>query len=108
MVPSLPLLSCESSVSVKEISDRKKITGTINSKRYFKFRSNLHHVNQPNPLPESNDQFWKVKPVIEAVRKHCMEPLLGKNININKTRELHYLQRHQRLVSRISLARLTL
>lgn len=43
------------------------IAGLINLDRYFKRLSNFHVVNQCNPVPENNDQFWKVKPAIEAI-----------------------------------------
>ena len=43
MVPTLPLLSCESSVAMKEISDRKK-----NSRAVDGFEKALAKVTGPN------------------------------------------------------------
>ena len=40
MVPSLPLLSCESSVSVKENSDRKK-----NRQRFYIYKRTILSIN---------------------------------------------------------------
>ena len=62
----------------------KLIPDKINQNRIFKFRSNLHVVSQCNPGPENNDQLWKLKPVIEAVRKHCRELPPEKNNSIDE------------------------
>ena len=58
------------------------IAATINLNHFSKLCSNLHVVRQFNPVLEKNDQFWKVKPFIEAVRKHYRELPLEK---YNKT-----------------------
>lgn len=41
--------------------------------RFFKLRNNLHVVSQREPPPGNTNRFWKVDPVVKAVRKRCLE-----------------------------------
>lgn len=40
--------------------------------RFFKLRSALH-ITEPTPPPLPTGKFWKVQPVIDAVRRRCQE-----------------------------------
>lgn len=42
--------------------------------RFFKLRSALHITDQNMPRdPSSSDKFWKVRPLLEAVRRRCLQ-----------------------------------
>ena len=49
------------------------VADNINVNRYFKVRTNLHVNSQQEAAVGETCRFWKVKPVIEAVRKRCKE-----------------------------------
>ena len=60
------------------------IGGTINLNCHFNLCSNLDVVSQRDLVPENNGRFWKVNPVIEAVRKRYKELLLEEYKSIDE------------------------
>lgn len=47
--------------------------------RFFRLRSALH-VTEPDPGHTGTDKFWKVRPLLDAVRKRCLQlPVAEKN-----------------------------
>ena len=60
------------------------IAGTINLNRHFNLCSNLDVFSQRDLVPENNGRFWKVNPVIEAVRKRYKELLLEEYKSIDE------------------------
>ena len=63
MVPSLPLLSCESSVSVKENPDRKKTTKKNKTKKTTNLKNLQMHTNSFGHDDNEGENF--------DVEKHC-------------------------------------
>ena len=41
--------------------------------RFFKIRQYIHVVSAKEPPENNNDKFWKIAPVIAAVRKACLQ-----------------------------------
>ena len=72
MVPSLPLLSCESSVSVKENPDRKK------KKKNSDLAGNRNNILGTNKESEDDDSDSGLKSLIQGLDK---DEEIGENIN---------------------------
>ena len=72
MVPSLPLLSCESSVSVKENPDRKK------KQKNSDLAGNLNNILGTNKESEDDDSDSGLKSLIQGLDK---DEEIGENIN---------------------------
>ena len=75
MVLYLPLLSCESSVSVKENPDRKKTTKKNKTKKTTNLKNLQMHTNSFGHDDNEGENF--------DVEKHC-ETLSGVSINSNE------------------------
>lgn len=48
------------------------VSEAIPVNRFFKLRSALH-ITEPTPPPLPTGKFWKVQPVIDAVRRRCQD-----------------------------------
>ncbi|XP_065289748.1 piggyBac transposable element-derived protein 3-like [Dermacentor albipictus] len=48
------------------------VSGAMSVNRFFRLRSALH-VTEPDPDHTGTDKFWKVRPLLDAVRKRCLE-----------------------------------
>lgn len=46
---------------------------TSPSERFFQLRANLHIVNNVDKPAENNDKFYKVRPVLDAVRRRLLQ-----------------------------------
>ncbi|XP_070390691.1 piggyBac transposable element-derived protein 3-like [Dermacentor albipictus] len=60
------------------------IAESMTAKRFFRIRAALHITDSNAPRdPASQDKFWKVRPVIEAIRSRCLqlEPLEHNSID---------------------------
>lgn len=49
-----------------------KIADVMSLKRYESIRSNMHFVNNENNDYE-NDRYFKIRPILEIVRKNCLK-----------------------------------
>jgi hypothetical protein len=50
---------------------RSKMTGD----RFFQLRNNLHIVNNLEKAKDCSDKFYKVRPLINAIRKHLLSKM---------------------------------
>ncbi|KAG0411022.1 hypothetical protein HPB47_011857 [Ixodes persulcatus] len=49
------------------------VADTISLNRFFKLRSAVHVTDANSRDSKSPDKFWKVRPLVDAVRKRCLE-----------------------------------
>lgn len=59
------------------------IADAMTSKRFFKLRAALHVTDASATLDPPKNKFWKVAPIIDAVRSRCLalEPLTESSID---------------------------
>lgn len=59
------------------------ISNNMNVNRFFKLRQNLHFVDA-QMRPETNDRFWKIRPLYDILRKRCLELPIEENLCIDE------------------------
>jgi len=52
------------------------------SNRFSKLRNNLHFIIDKDP--NTNDRFWKVRPLYEAIRKYCASLQLESTFSVDE------------------------
>jgi len=58
------------------------ISENMTSNRFFKLRNNLHFIIDKDP--NTNDRFWKVRPLYEAIRKYCASLQLESTFSVDE------------------------
>ncbi|KAI4464016.1 transposase is4 [Holotrichia oblita] len=59
------------------------IAANMTLNRFFKLRQNLHFVDAQN-RPQTNDRFWKVRPLYSMLRARCLALPLETNLCIDE------------------------
>lgn len=59
------------------------IADAMSCKRFFKLRAALHVTDSNAPRDPTTDKFWKVKPIVDAVRRRCLQlvPLTDNSVD---------------------------
>lgn len=56
---------------------------TMTHNRFYQLRSNLHIVNNLE-MKDSDDKFFKVRPIFEFVRKRCKELEMEQDLSVDE------------------------
>lgn len=57
---------------------------SMTSERFFQLRTNLHVVNNLDKPADNNDKFYKVRPVLEAVRSRILQFEVEETVSVDE------------------------